>query len=82
LAAIGTTMESSLGFYADLCGRTLARAHARTGDAAAISGYIGGGGGFAKTIAAFGLAYAKQSKHDWRLLCDAIDDGRIEAHEP
>ncbi len=79
LSAVGVTMESALGFYADLCGRTLARAHARTGDAAAISGYIGGGPGFAKSIAAFALAYARQSEQDWRLFCDAIDRGVLPA---
>ena len=79
LAAVGTTMESGLGFYADLCGRTLARAHARTGDAAAISGYIGGGAGFGKAIAGFAAAYAKQSEEDWRLLCEGIERGVLPA---
>ncbi len=82
LAAVGVTMESALGFYADLCGRTLARAHARTGDAAAIAGYIGTGLGFPKAIADFAVAYAKQTARDWRQFCAAITSGRIEAHEP
>ncbi len=82
LAAIGTTMESALGFYADLCGRTLARAHARTADSAAIAGYAGAGPGFAKTITGFAVAYAKQVTRDWRQFCAAIDGGVIEAHEP
>jgi uncharacterized protein (DUF2252 family) len=82
LAAVGETMESALGFYADLCGRTLARAHARTGDAAAIAGYAGTGPSFAKAIADFGIAYAKQTTRDWRQFCAAITSGQIEAHEP
>jgi uncharacterized protein (DUF2252 family) len=82
LAAVGATMESALGFYADLCGRTLARAHARTGDAAAIAGYAGTGLSFAKSIAAFAVAYAKQTTRDWRQFCAAIASGQIEAHEP
>ena len=82
LAAAGSTMEAALGFYADLCGRTLARAHARSGDPAAISGYIGRGVGFAKSVSSFAMAYAKQSRQDWHLLCAAIDEGRIQAHEP
>ena len=61
LAAIGETMESAMHFYADLCGQTLARAHARSGDAPTIAGYVGKGRGFAGSIATFALAYAKQS---------------------
>ncbi len=80
LAAIGTTIESSLGFYADLCGRTLARAHARTGDAAAISGYVGRGPSFGKAVTRFARAYAKQSEQDWRRLCEAVDKGVLPAN--
>ena len=82
LAAIGTTMEAALGFYADLCGRTLARAHARSADAAAIAGYTGMGPAFAKAIAGFAVAYAKQTTRDWRHFCAAIESGALEAHEP
>ena len=82
LAAVGETMVAALGFYADLCGRTLARAHARTGDAASIAGYVGGGTAFATAIAGFAMAYAEQAAQDWRQFRAAIDAGRIEAHEP
>jgi uncharacterized protein (DUF2252 family) len=82
LAALGTTMEAALGFYANLCGRTLARAHARTADAAAIAGYTGAGPAFAKAITGFAVAYAKQTARDWRVFCAAIETGEIEAHEP
>ncbi len=82
LAAVGVTMEASMGFYAELCGRTLARAHARTGDAAAIGGYIGHSNGFPRSIARFAALYAKQTEQDWRVFRAAIESGQIEAHEP
>jgi uncharacterized protein (DUF2252 family) len=82
LAAVGVTMEAALGFYADLCGRTLARAHARTADPAAIAGYVGTGPTFAKAITGFAVAYAKQTVRDWKRFCAAIEGGIIEAHEP
>jgi uncharacterized protein (DUF2252 family) len=82
LAAVGQTMEASMGFFAELCGRTLARAHARSGDAAAIAGYIGSSNGFARAISRFAGLYAKQTEQDWRLFRAAIDAGQIEAHEP
>jgi uncharacterized protein (DUF2252 family) len=82
LAAVGVTMEAALGFYADLCGRTLARAHARTADPAAIAGYAGTGPAFAKAITGFAVAYAKQTVRDWKLFCASIESGVLEAHEP
>ena len=82
LSNIGARLEAALPFYADLCGRTLARAHARAGDAVAISAYIGSGSEFDKAIAEFAMAYADQTEHDWRALLDAIEAGRISAEEP
>jgi predicted alpha/beta hydrolase len=82
LANIGARLEAALPFYADLCGRTLARAHARAGDAAALAGYAGSGTAFDKAIAAFAMAYADQTERDWRALLDAIEAGRIIAEEP
>jgi uncharacterized protein (DUF2252 family) len=81
LANVGARLAAALPFYAALCGRTLARAHARAGDAVAISAYIGEGNGFDKAIADFAVAYADQTERDWRALLDAIDDGRIHAHD-
>ena len=77
LAAIGETMASAMHFYAGLCGQTLARAHARSGDAPTIAGYVGRGRGFARAIARFAVAYARQSTRDWRVFCAAIDSGRL-----
>jgi len=54
--------------YAELCGQLLARGHARSGDACAISGYIGAGVGFGEAIAEFGRKYADQTEKDWAEL--------------
>jgi uncharacterized protein (DUF2252 family) len=81
LANISAMLEEALPFYAKLCGRTLARAHARAGDAMAFSGYMGGDSEFDKAIAEFAMAYADQTKRDWHALLEAIQDGRITAEE-
>ena len=78
LASIGTEMEAgALHGYAKLCGKTLARAHARSGDAAAIAGYLGHGAGFDRAIAAFSSAYAAQTEADHAAFTAAIQGGRI-----
>ncbi len=79
LADIGTRLAAALPFYAGLCGRTLARAHARSGDAASLSGYIGDNTEFDKAIAEFARTYADQTEQDWRALLNAIASGRIAA---
>src|SRR5499433_1380134 len=81
LADIGELLEEALPYYAKLCGRTLARAHARSGDAVMLSGYMGNDSDFDKAISEFALAYADQTEHDWRALLDAIKAGRISAEE-
>jgi len=81
LANVGVILEEALPFYADLCGRTLARAHTRAGDAVALSGYLGKDSEFDKAIAEFAMAYADQTERDWRALLDAIKAGRISAEE-
>lgn len=65
--------------YADLCGRTLARGHARTGDRVAIAAYLGSGDVFDRAVADFALAYAAQTTADHAALTAAIDAGRITA---
>ena len=65
--------------YAELCGITLARAHARSGDAAAISGYLGKGNKFADALARFATTYADQNDRDHAALQQAIKDGRVPA---
>jgi uncharacterized protein (DUF2252 family) len=82
LAAVGAVIEEqALPFAARLCGRTLARAHARSGDAAAISGYMGQGEAFDEAIANFALAYAQQTEQDHHGFLSAIAAGRIVAGE-
>jgi len=79
LADIGAMIEEALPFYAELCGRTLARAHARSGDSLAIAGYLGHGSAFDEAVADFAMAYADQTRDDWEAFCAAIAEGRITA---
>ncbi len=65
LGSIGDVLEGkALPAYATLCGRTLARAHARTGDAATIAGYLGGSDVMDDALASFAMAYARQTVAD------------------
>nr|WP_294549693.1 DUF2252 domain-containing protein [uncultured Rhodopila sp.] len=82
LANIGTQLQSALPFYASLCGRTLARAHARAGDPALVSGYIGSGTAFEEAISEFAVAYADQTEKDWNSFQAAIKAGRVVADKP
>ena len=82
LATVGSDIaDAALAGHAALCGNTLARAHARSGDAARITGYIGAGGGFDTAIADFAMAYAGQVAQDCRLFLEAIKAGTIEARD-
>jgi uncharacterized protein (DUF2252 family) len=83
LAPIGSDLaDGALPYYAMLCGSTLARAHARSGDAARIYGYMGSGGAFDAAIAEFAMAYAAQVERDWRQFLAAIKSGSIVADSP
>ena len=64
---------------AQLCGSALARAHARSGDPAPISGYLGEGDVFDEAIARFAESYADQTERDYRVLLRAIRRGRLSA---
>jgi len=68
-----------LPLYTRMCARTLARAHARSGDAGMMSGYIGSGGTFDDAIAEFAVEYADQNRQDHRAFVRAIKEGRIKA---
>jgi uncharacterized protein (DUF2252 family) len=69
LGSIGELVEeNALVNYARLCGRTLARAHARSGDAAMIAGYLGRSEAMANALGSFAMAYAKRTKRDYDLL--------------
>ena len=65
--------------YGELCGWTLARAHARTGDRFAIAAYLGGSGKFEQAVADFGVSYADQTERDHAALAAAAASGLVEA---
>jgi len=69
----------SMANYAELCGHTLARAHARSGDRIAISSYLGSGAAFQNAMVGFAETYADQNERDHAALVDAVSAGRIEA---
>ena len=70
-----------LEVYARICGWTLARAHARSGDRFAIASYLGGGDSFDRAICSFAADYAEQNLRDHQALLDAIDSGRVTAED-
>jgi uncharacterized protein (DUF2252 family) len=70
-----------LGAYARMCGWTLARAHARSGDAVAIGSYLGGSDAFDRALADFASSYADQNEIDHRALVAAIAAGTLTADE-
>ena len=65
--------------YGALCGWTLARAHARTGDRIAIASYLGAGGVFDQAIVEFSEAYADQNERDYQALVESVKSGRVQA---
>lgn len=67
--------------YADICGWTLARAHARTGDGIAVAGYLGSSGIFDHAAAQFAVTYADQNERDHAAFVGAIESGRVEGPE-
>ncbi|MGI8567891.1 MAG: DUF2252 family protein [Methylocella sp.] len=74
LGSIGEVIEGkALEAYANLCGRTLARAHARSGDPALLAGYMGKSEVLDDALASFAMAYAALTKHDHAQLKAAID---------
>ncbi|MEM5344304.1 DUF2252 domain-containing protein [Paraburkholderia azotifigens] len=65
--------------YARMCAHALARAHARSGDAATIAGYMGSGQTFDDAITEFATEYSSQNRRDYRAFIQAIREGRIDA---
>ncbi|MFJ8671927.1 DUF2252 domain-containing protein [Streptomyces sp. NPDC093589] len=65
--------------FGELCGATLARAHARSGDRIEIAAYLGGGDVFDRALAVFAERYADQNERDHQALADAVDAGRVSA---
>jgi uncharacterized protein (DUF2252 family) len=74
----GATGQQAL-LYAGLCGRTLAHAHAKSGDSALISGYLGKTDIFEKALGDFAVAYADQNEKDYEALVSAVKSGRVKA---
>ena len=78
-AEIEQMVPRGMAAYGRLCGWTLARAHARSGDRVAIAAYLGKGDAFDRAIVEFSKAYAEQNEHDYKVLAAAVESGRIAA---
>ena len=78
-AAVEIMKPRELARYAAVCGRALAQAHARAGDAAVLAGYMGKRTTFENAVADFAIAYADQNDRDYAALVAAVRSGRIEA---
>jgi uncharacterized protein (DUF2252 family) len=74
-----TMTPGALRLFAELCGWTLARAHARSGDRVAIAAYLGNGDAFDRAITEFATAYADQNDRDFEAATAAVKDGRLVA---
>jgi hypothetical protein len=80
-AEVETMPIEGMAFYAGICGWTLARGHARSGDPVAIAAYLGTSDRFDKSITDFSERYADQNEQDYNAFTDAIRTGRITAAE-
>jgi uncharacterized protein (DUF2252 family) len=78
-AEIEQMVPKGLALYGALCGWTLARAHARSGDRIAIAAYLGAGSSFDRAILEFSTAYAEQNERDYEALSAAVASGKIKA---
>ena len=72
-------LPKGMALYGRVCGWTLARAHARSGDRIAIAAYLGGSDAFDRAVADYSETYADQNERDYKALQQAVEDGRIEA---
>jgi uncharacterized protein (DUF2252 family) len=80
-ADVEAMVPVGLNFYAGICGWTLARAHARSGDPVAMAEYLGEGDQFDRSITDFAERYAEQNERDYQTFANAIRSGRLEAIE-
>jgi uncharacterized protein (DUF2252 family) len=80
-ALVETMTPVALGFYAGICGWTLARAHAKSGDAVGLAAYLGKSDKFDRSITDFSVRYADQNERDYVSFTEAIHSGRLEAIE-
>jgi uncharacterized protein (DUF2252 family) len=81
-AEVETLLPEGMRAYGELCGWTLARAHARSGDPVAIAAYLGAGPAFDVAVGEFARRYADRNEADHKALTDAIASGRITAETP
>jgi uncharacterized protein (DUF2252 family) len=80
-AEVESMAPVALKFYAGICGWTLARAHARSGDPVAIAAYLGKRDTFDQAITDFSHRYADQNEQDYQALAKAVRSGRLQALE-
>ena len=78
-AEVEQMVPKGLEMYGRLCGWTLARAHARSGDRIAIAAYLGAGTSFDRAILEFSSAYSEQNERDFQRLTEAVKSGEIVA---
>jgi Uncharacterized protein conserved in bacteria (DUF2252) len=78
-AIVETMTPVAMAFYGSLCGQTLARAHARSGDRIAIASYLGGSDTFDRAVAELSEADADQNERDYGALVSAERAGRVDA---
>jgi hypothetical protein len=71
--------QAGMELWGRMCGWTLARAHARSGDRLAIAAYLGKSDTFDRAIGSFSAAYAEQNDRDYREMHDAVTSGRLSA---
>ena len=71
--------RAGMAAYGRVCGATLARAHARSGDRVAMAAYLGSGTAFDRAILRFSEAYAEQNERDYAALVEAVRSGRVTA---
>ncbi|THA77356.1 DUF2252 domain-containing protein [Streptomyces sp. A0642] len=79
VAAAEDMVPRGMRTFGELCGATLARAHARSGDRVAIAAYLGGGDSFDRALVVFAEHYADQNERDHQALVDAVRTGRLPA---
>src|SRR5262249_45322678 len=76
-ADVGALTPDQLVEYGMVCGWSLARAHAKTGDSPQIAGYLGDDDAFDEAMTAFALAYAEQNEQDYQAFKKAVNTGRL-----
>jgi uncharacterized protein (DUF2252 family) len=80
-AAVETMVPAGMTAYGEACGWTLARAHARSGDAVAIAGYLGDDDAFPDAMVAYAEQYADQNERDYARFCEGVKAGSLDAQE-